>query len=62
MKESTAESLRFLGFVLLLLVFVNNLIAVVLDMSDLTSLFDVSMFLMFYGIVATLVVMPPEED
>ena len=62
MKESTADALRFLGFVLILFVFVNNLISVVLDMSDLTSFLDVALLMVFYGIVATLVVVPPEED
>ena len=62
MKANTADALRFLGFVLILFVFVNNLISVVLDMSDLTSFLDVALLMVFYGIVATLVVVPPEED
>jgi len=57
----TSDSLRFLGFVIILFVYVHNLISLFAGLSDHTALWDCALLTIFYGIVIQLAMEEPEE-
>lgn len=57
-----SDALRFLGFILILFVYVNNIFSIVLGIDDHTALTDTIMLTVFYGIVLTLAQGGEHED
>ena len=57
-----SDALRFLGFILILFVYVNNVFSLLLGIDDHTALADTIMLTVFYGIVLTLAQGEEHED
>lgn len=56
------DALRFLGFILILFVYVNNVFSLLLGIDDHTALVDTIILTVFYGIVLTLAQGEEHED
>ena len=61
LKVMNSDAIRFLGFVLILFVYVNNLISLFMGLGDYSALTDCILLTIFYGIVIQLSLEDPEE-